>query len=287
MPSGSNIPSVRSPAVAGSFYPASPEVLRRDVDEMLERAEVPSKFGALRGLVAPHAGYQYSGFTAAHSYKLLKGTSPEAVIIVSPSHREYFEGISLFPGSAYQTPLGDVPVNQELSREIADKGKGIAKSGAGHRAEHAIEVQLPFLQRVLGSFTFVPIVMGVQALQYCRGLAEALATVVKNRNIVLVASSDLSHYHTYDEAVALDHQVIARVEEFDPVGLMNGIMRNQFEACGGGPIAAVMLAAKMLGANTSTALHYCNSGDTTRDKDAVVGYLSAMITGELSSSRPH
>jgi hypothetical protein len=274
--------TARPAAVAGSFYPASPKVLQRTVDDMLQSAEVPKSSGSILGLVSPHAGYVYSGFTAAHSYKMLSGMTPEAVIVVGPSHRDYFDGVSIFPGASYQTPLGEVPIHASLRAELLAAGKIITLSPLGHGAEHCIEVQLPFLQRALGSFSFVPVIMGDQSLDICRKLAEALASVIGKRNIILVASSDLSHYHPYDEAVKLDKRVIRLVEEYDPVGLLDKLEHHQLEACGGGPIAAVMLAAQKLGASKASVLHYCNSGDTAGDKDAVVGYLSAMFTREFT-----
>lgn len=278
--------SVREPAVAGTFYPGSARTLQRDVDTMIEKAVLPGQYGTLFGLVSPHAGYMYSGFTAAHGYKALKGKRFDAVIVVGPSHQEYFKGISIYPGSRYRTPLGEVPIHDKLRSRIIEGGKRISLSAAGHHTEHSIEVQVPFLQCVLGSFSFVPIVMGDQTIELCRDLADAIVSAASNLNILLVASSDLSHYHPYEEAVALDRRVIDLVESFEPVRLMEGLQHHQIEACGGGPIVAVMLAAEKLGANSARVVHYCNSGDVTGDRSAVVGYLSAIFTNEPSGLPP-
>ena len=284
--SSSSKTSVRQSAVAGSFYPAAAGKLQRDVDELLQRATVPEKFGTIHGIVSPHAGYVYSGFTAAHSYKLLKGRKFDAVIIVGPSHREYFDGISIFPGECYQTPLGEVPINDKVRSKLIREDKGIVLSTVGHRTEHSVEVQLPFLQRALGSFSFVPVIMGDQSLELCQNLAEVMSSAISGQNVLLVASSDLSHYHTYDEAVSLDKRVIDLVESFDSLQLLQRTQRRELEACGAGPMVAVMLAARSLGANVARVIHYCNSGDVTGEKDAVVGYLSAMFTREAQESSP-
>ncbi len=253
---------------------------------MLAKAALPERPGRLVGVVSPHAGYVYSGFTAAHGYRAIQGKHFDAVVIVGPSHQEYFDGISIFPGSAYRTPLGEVAIHDELRSKIAEGSERISLTLAGHRSEHSIEVQIPFLQRALGSFSFVPIVMGDQTPELCRVLARAIASAVGGRNVLLVASSDLSHYHPYDEALSLDHRVIDVLEAFEPLRLIESSGHRTFEACGGGPIAAVMLAAKQLGATAAHVVHYCNSGDVTGDKGAVVGYLSALLTNEPPGLSP-
>lgn len=268
---------VRNPAVAGSFYDGDSEGLRRYVDLLLERAKGPKLKGTVRGLVSPHAGYMYSGSTAAVGYKALIGFSYDAVLAVGPSHREFFNGVSIYPGDAYRTPLGDVPIHKELRDALARQSPVIQLSDAGHRAEHSLEVQLPFLQRVLGEFSFVPMIMGNQRREFCLALGNAIATVAHNRDVLLVASSDLSHFHPYDDAVGLDRRVIDQIEAFDEQALMTQLDDERVEACGGGPVVAVMHAAKLLGASRSQTLFYCNSGDITGDKSSVVGYLSAAF----------
>lgn len=268
---------IREPSVAGMFYPGERAVLTREVDALLSRVEPVKLEGDLYGLISPHAGYVYSGFTAAKGYKLLERKAVDTVVIISPSHREYFKGISVYSGSAYRTPLGVLPVDEALRSELIQDGEIIVASVAGHRDEHAVEVQLPFLQRVLKEFRILPIVMGDQRREFCVLLGEKLASVLEGKNFLLVASSDLSHYYPYDVACELDRIVIDEVEEFDAEGLLEDLETKRAEACGGGPMVAMLLAAKKLGADTTKILHYCNSGDVTGDRDGVVGYLSAAV----------
>jgi hypothetical protein len=268
---------VRKPAVAGSFYDGDPGRLRDQVDLLLTQAEDKDLKGAIRALVSPHAGYMYSGLAAAVGYKALRGSTYDAVLMVGPSHRESFDGVSIYPGDAYRTPLGDVPIHKEIRAALAAKSPVFVLSDVGHRSEHCLEVQLPFLQRVLGEFSFVPMIVGNQSKEICLSLGTAIAEVARGKNILLVASSDLSHYHPYTTAVSLDRSVIDQVESFDELALMEQIETERVEACGGGPVVSVMHAAKLLGANRSQVLFYCNSGDITGDKSAVVGYLSAAF----------
>ncbi|MBI2620300.1 MAG: AmmeMemoRadiSam system protein B [Ignavibacteriales bacterium] len=274
------MPVIRDPAVAGLFYPQIKSTLSSEVDDLLLRAPTNRFTGLLRGLICPHAGYMYSGLTAAAGYKLLKDTAYEAIVIVGPSHREYFDSISVYPGDAYKTPLGDVSVHEGIRSALVAFDKKIALSDAGHHAEHSVEVQLPFLQRVFKTLSFVPIVMGDQRREYCELLARALDQACHGHNVLLVASSDLSHYHPQSVAVRLDRSVIDEVEQYDPARLMSKLEEEQVEACGGGPMVAVMHAARKLGAGQSKVLSYCNSGDVTGEKDAVVGYLSAAFIQE-------
>jgi hypothetical protein len=273
---------IRQPAVAGLFYPDVPSILNADIEKMFEKAKniVGDKKinGEIKAIIAPHAGYMYSGQTAAVAYSLIRGKKYETVVVVSPSHREYFDGISIYDGKAYKTPLGEVNIDFEVVEELLNVAQGLIEvSSYGHRAEHAVEVHLPFLQKALNSFKFVPIVMGDQKSDYSFRLGEALGEVLKDKNALLVASTDLSHYYPYDVAVKLDKIVINAIEEFDEFKLMNDLEQQKCEACGGGPTVAVMHAAKKLGANKSEVLYYCNSGDVTGDRSGVVGYLSAIL----------
>jgi len=274
--------TIREPAVAGMFYPGLPASLNRDVEELLHSAAPRRPEGVLVALISPHAGYIYSGSTAAMGYKLLSSLTFDSVVIVGPSHRELFDALSVFPGDAYRTPLGDVQIDAGLREELVQQSDEIVLSQRGHKSEHAIEVQLPFLQKVLRKFKFLPIVMGNQQRKYCEILSEALAKAVEKKNVLLIASSDLSHYHPHDYAVQLDRRVVEDVEAFDADGLLRRLERQEVEACGGGPMVAVMKTAQKLGANRSHVLQYCTSGDITGEKQAVVGYLSVAFT-----SQPH
>jgi AmmeMemoRadiSam system protein B len=268
---------IREPAVAGMFYPLDQAVLDHEVDALLRRAEVKEVRGELRGLISPHAGYIYSGYTAANGYRLLEGKSVRTVVIIAPSHREYFRGVSVYSGSAYRTPLGILEVDEELRAELVEDEGVINASIMGHRDEHAIEVQLPFLQKVLRNFKILPIVMGDQRREFCMALGERLGSILKGKDALLVASTDLSHYYSYDVARKLDQVIIDHVREFDEESLLTDFETQRAEACGGGPMVAMLVAAKKLGGDRVEILHYCNSGDVTGDKDGVVGYLSAAV----------
>jgi AmmeMemoRadiSam system protein B len=269
--------NVRLPAVAGMFYTADPKILSREIDKMLEAAIVKPVSDSITALVVPHAGYVYSGLTAAHAYKLLRNNKTQTVIIISPSHREYFGGISIYSGTSFRTPLGDIQIDDNLRDELVKNDELIECSVQGHQAEHAIEVQLPFLQKVLDNFKIVPIVMGDQNVELCRHLGNKLAEVLKERDALIIASSDLSHYHSSDDANALDRIVIDNLTKFNDEKLAVDLDTGKTEACGGGPIIAALTAARKLGASRVEILHHCNSGDITGERDAVVGYVSAAI----------
>lgn len=272
---------VRPPSVAGFFYPGDRGELEKTCRDLLEKARehVTSPPERVFGVVSPHAGYQYSGYTAAHGYSLLSKGDYETVIVISPSHREYFEGISVFSGKAYSTPLGEIDVDNEMRGQFLElAGEFAIVSRAGHKTEHALEVQLPFLQLALGQFKLLPIVMGDQRADYCRTLGNVLGDLVKGRKTLVVASSDLSHYYSYETANEMDRVCADDIGRMDPDGLLADLGKGSCEACGGGPIASCMFAATKVGAAQSRVLYHCNSGDTIGDKSGVVGYLSAVIS---------
>jgi hypothetical protein len=285
---------VRPPAVAGAFYPGDAKELGKMLDGFLGKATVTPLEGSLLALVAPHAGYEFSGQVAAHSFALLKGRRFERVVVIAPCHIEAFPFSSIYDGDAYATPLGNIPVDKEFAQKLAAQNSLLKISGRGHgivqgRGEHALEVELPFLQRTLGQFKLVPIVMGDQNYETERALGVALAKVIQQgrpqgsalqSNTLIVASSDLSHYHPDDAAVRLDHKVLNALEEWDYFNLSQNFQRRIWEACGGGPIVAAMIAAERLGANQAKVLKYANSGDVTGDKTRVVGYGAAVFTAE-------
>jgi AmmeMemoRadiSam system protein B len=268
---------VRMPAVAGMFYPAPKDELAENIHSLLLDAQVKSIQGTPVALISPHAGYQYSGPTAAHGFQLLTQHTFDAIVIVSPSHREYFDGISVYDGKAYATSFGEMLIEEHLRDELLASDNIIEASDRGHGQEHAIEVQLPFIQTILGNVRILPIVIGDQRREYCFHLGEKLGSVLKEKKVLLIASTDLSHYHSYEMAQELDKIIIDDVAAFDYERLMHHLETEQSEACGGGPTVAVMLAAKKLGANRVQVLSHCNSGDITGDHRRVVGYLSAAI----------
>ncbi|MCK4607669.1 MAG: AmmeMemoRadiSam system protein B [candidate division Zixibacteria bacterium] len=286
-----NDSDIRKPAVAGLFYPASPGELAKTIAKLYAEVDKTPIDGHPLALIVPHAGYPYSGLVAAEAYKLLEGRRYDTVVILAPSHTVFFKGSSVYDGDGYRTPLGVVETDRDMSRALASIHPSIDLSRRGHatgstRGEHALEVQLPFLQVVLGAFKLVAVVMGDQETDTVRPLAEALAATLKGTNTLMVASSDLSHFHAEKEARRLDQVVQKAIEQFDPDLLLHTLESGQGEACGGGPMAAVMAAARRLGASTVQTLGYATSGETTADFDSVVGYLSAVIvTSEEPSAK--
>lgn len=268
--------NIRQPAVAGLFYPSNSSELRNDILSLLSSAENETVPANVFGIVSPHAGYIYSGHTAAFGFNLLKERNIDKVIIISPSHREYFPGISVYDGDAYQTPLGVVDVDKELAGKIVEGSKSIFFGREGHRQEHAVEVQIPFLQMVLNDFKIVPIVMGDQNKVFVNELANQISKAVDDKTVV-IASSDLSHFYPKDKAYELDSIVAKHISEFDYEKLQNDLDTRKCEACGGGPIVALMRSAALLGKKKSLILNRSDSGDVSGDNSEVVGYLSAAI----------
>lgn len=280
---------VRPAAWAGQFYPAEPGDLAREVAALFSHADKMVTSGDVVAIIAPHAGYVHSGAIAASAYKLLEGCEYETVILVSPSHTKYFKGISIYNGGAYETPLGEVKTDIQAAKKLARAAGGrIYLSNMGHmggeKAEHANEVQLPFLQIVLGPFKMVAVVIGDP--QEWRILGDALAAVAKDRRVLLVASSDMSHYHTTDRADRLDRTVRQAIENFDIAKLDSILQSGKGEACGGAAILACMHAARQLGAREAMITGYGNSAPSTGDSSSVVGYLGAALVRSTATNEP-
>jgi len=267
---------IRHQQVAGYFYPAEKEKLQNDITLMLQISKTEKSFDKIFGIVSPHAGYVYSGKTAAYAYNLLKDKNYKTVIVISPSHSEYFPGISIYDGDAYETPLGIVEIDQELTDKLVENSKIIFRGIQGHRKEHALEVQIPFLQSVLTNFKIVPIVMGDQNKMFVDELAEKISKITDNSTLI-VASSDMSHFYSSIEADKLDSVVEKRISEFDFENLLKDLDRHVCEACGGGPISVMLKAASLKNIKKSFVLNRSDSGDVTGDKTEVVGYLSAVV----------
>ena len=271
---------VRRSPIAGSWYPGHAAGIADEVEEHLGRALGPTPAGTLVALVSPHAGLFYSGPVAAHGYALLRGRRDLSVVIVGPSHFVSFDGAAVFGSGSWETPLGRVDVDEEIARALIAEHPRIQDSPAPHRQEHSLEMQLPFLQHLVPGLRIVPVLMGSQARAEVDLLAAALARVLAARPALLVASSDLSHYHPAPVANRLDSLVVGDVERFDPEALMARLEASHEHACGGGPMVAVMKAARSLGAERAQVLRYGDSGDVgERDKSRVVGYLSAALLG--------
>ncbi len=269
---------IRPAQVAGHFYPANPDKLKKDIGLLLDVTKPKERIEKIFGIVSPHAGYIYSGKTAAHAYNLLIGKKYKSVVIISPSHSEYFPGVCVFEGDAYETPLGILKVDKDFREKLLTDDGIIFIGYEGHRREHALEVQLPFLQSVLKDFKIVPIVMGDQLKRNIDTLAKKLAEVSDDETLI-VASSDLSHFYNKTQADRLDSIVEKRVRDFDFETLQTDLETHTCEACGGGPIVALMKSASLMNIRHSMVLHRSDSGDVTGDNSEVVGYLSAVFYG--------
>jgi len=266
----------RRAAVAGSWYPGQSRRLASDLDRYLADADV-DPVPALCAVVAPHAGLMYSGPVAAHAYRLLLGRSFDVAVIVGPSHFVSFEGVAVYSAGGFDTPLGVIPIDAGSAAALAQASPIVREHPPAHAREHSIEMQLPFIGHLAPGLPIVPLVMGRQTAATAGALGDALGAVFRGRRALLVASTDLSHYHEATEAARLDAVVIDRVSRLDAEGLQASLDANPEHACGGGPAVAVMRAARQLGARDAVVLHYGDSGDVSGDKSAVVGYLAAAL----------
>ncbi len=278
---------IRPPAVAGAFYTSDPKALSAQINDYLTNVSSKTLQGKIIALISPHAGYIYSGQVAAYGYKLIEGKKFDTVVVIAPSHRAPFRGASVYSKGAYQIPLGLIPVDTELAQKLIKQDASISYVREAHTQEHSLEVQLPFLKIILGDFKLVPIVMGYCDFTTCEAISETIFREIKDKNILIIASSDLSHFHPYNNAVELDKIVINHVNSFDAKGLYKDISSGKCEACGATPMITTMLLAKKLGATKSELLFYANSGDVTGDKSSVVGYMSAVLykNGEKKKNR--
>lgn len=268
----------RSP-FAGTWYPGDPGELSRFVHRLLDEAPDVELEGELRALVAPHAGLVYSGPVAAAGYRLLRGASFETAVLLGPSHRELFDALAVYPSGTFETPLGPVRVDEELAAAVVAEVPEARPMPSVHAREHSLEMQLPFLQIVSPRCRIVPIMMGNQSPRQVAAAARALAASLEGRadRVLLVASSDLSHYESRERARELDARVVGCLERFDPEALGRVLRVDPYHACGGGPMVAVLTAALALGATGSRVLRYGDSGDVSGDTSAVVGYVSAAL----------
>jgi AmmeMemoRadiSam system protein B len=288
------VPNIRRPAVAGSWYPGKPADLASAVDGYLAAVvpALPAQPAPLApvAIIAPHAGLVYSGPVAAYAYHTLLGQAIDVAILVGPSHFAGFDGVALYPSGDFETPLGVVRIDEACAADLLTAAPIVHVDIAPHGREHSLEMQLPFLQRVAPGAAIVPLLMGSQTAAAARALGDALAAVVGalhdrlGRRAILVASTDLSHYHNAVDAGSLDAVVIDHVARADADGLQRSLERTPEHACGGGPTVAVMRAARILGASHSKILKYADSGDVSGDKSSVVGYLAAVL--RLAQAEP-
>jgi AmmeMemoRadiSam system protein B len=270
--------TVRRSAIAGAWYPDTAASIAAEVEQYLEAARPLAEVGNLRALISPHAGLRYSGPVAAFGYSLLRGRETGTVVIVGPSHRFAFEGSAVFTRGAFETPLGRAGIDTDLADALVAASPGVRADERPHEQEHSLEMQLPFLQLLVPELRIVPVLMGTQSREDVETLAEALAVALAGRQALLVASSDLSHYLSRVNARDVDSTVVSDLADFSPERLMDRLERRRNHACGGGPMVAVMRAARTLGADTSAVLSYADSGDAgEHDTTRVVGYVSAAL----------
>jgi len=277
--------TIREPAVAGEFYADDPDTLRTQLRESFTHEIGPGALADFESdsrplaLVAPHAGYPYSGPIAAHSYATLAGRSkPETVIVLGPNHRRVGADVAVAPGDRWRTPLGEVSIDRELARAIVDHGDGTTFDAVAHEAEHSVEVQVPFLQYVFADVSIVPICLGAIGHDRAESLGTTLASVIERtgRDTIIVSSTDLTHYQSHDAAREADRSMCEAIETLDTDSIAQRVASGH-SMCGPWATVAALRAARERGANSGDVLTYATSGDTAGSRARVVGYCSAAI----------
>lgn len=274
------ISDLRPSPIAGTWYTANPQRLAGEIDGYLASAALPPLEGEVVGLIAPHAGYRYSGQVAGYAFKAVQGKSYDLVAVLSPMHHAYPQALLTTAHRAYSTPLGSIVVDcqavESLNRLLEPDDQRVEQ--VAEDPEHALEIELPFLQRALaGPFTLLPVMLRAQGPRLSQQLGLALAETVRGRRCLLVASTDLSHFYPRQTAERLDQNVMAQFEAFSPEGLYQTVLDRQGEACGFHAAAAVMWAARALGAGRAVPLKHATSADATGDDSSVVGYGAAVL----------
>jgi len=268
----------RKASVAGSFYSRDKLILEREISMFLEAAPVITLPRKIKAIIVPHAGYLYSGGVAARAYSQILNENYKRVIIIAPSHESEFEFSSIFNGAGYTTPFGQLPVDMSLARKLTGISDFVRLSEIGHSSqEHAIEVQLPFLQSCLGKFQIIPIAMGAQTEQQIEALTTVLDQSLSGDDTLLIASTDLSHNYSHERAKQMDQIAVDAINAFDENMLWREVQEGQIEMCGYGPVIVAMKTSRHLGARESRVLLYRDSGDISGDHSNVVGYLSAIV----------
>jgi len=266
--------SVRPPAVAGRFYPGARQVLLDDGRSYLSATEKPR---AALGCIAPHAGYIYSGSVAGAVYANVD--VPRRCIVLCPNHTGRGRPLAIMSQGGWETPLGTVPIDSALADALKQQFPLLTEDTDAHRSEHAIEVQLPFLQQKQPQLTFVPIALGTGHLETLETLGEALAEVLRaqDETVLIVASSDMNHYENDAITRVKDGKAIERILALDPAGLYDVVMKEQISMCGFGPAVVMLTAAKRLGATSAELVKYATSGDVSGDHHMVVGYAGVVV----------
>jgi MEMO1 family protein len=270
--------TVRHPAVAGRFYPRDPEDLRRETQAYLDQTAVlnVAPLDAL-GCIAPHAGYVYSGHVAGALFGRIE--IPQRCIVLCPNHTGMGRALAIMSNGAWETPLGEVGIDTELAGALRRRFPLLQEDSAAHRAEHATEVELPFLQLRQPNLKFVPIALGTAQFDPLEELGKALAEVIAARKdrVLIVASSDMNHYESDAVTRAKDHRAIERILSLDPRGLYDVVTQQDISMCGFGPAVAMLTAARQLGAKSADLVKYATSGDVSGDRDMVVGYAGVVV----------
>ena len=272
---------------AGTWYPSSSSELSGMLEKYLDEAHPKDIEGDIIGIISPHAGYFYSAPVAAYGYKLLEGRNIKTAVVVGFNHNVAHDGIAVFDYDAFSTPLGEVPVNKDITDKLIAQHKNIYKLRNAFYDEQSTELQIPFLSMVLKDFSVVVVSIGNQTLENCNILSDALYEVLKpQKDFVIIASTDMCHYLSYDENNKVDEYTISAMSKFDPIGLYTASsLKNHHLMCGYGAVCAVMMACKKLGADRIEILRHANSGDVSLDRRKVVGYLSAvMIRSKMDES---
>ena len=273
---------LRPSPIAGQWYPGDARRLASSVDDYIQSADLPELDEEIVAIITPHAGHLYSGAVAGYAFAAIKGLRPEVVAVISPMHQPYLEGLLTCGHDAYKTPLGVIPIDKGALRELdhwLQKELGFGATAVRNDREHSLEIELPFLQRALeGHFTLLPVMVRDQSLRITQGLGLSLAKVLKDRKSLLVASTDLSHFYPQEVANVFDREFLDRIANFDPVAVLRAEEEQKAYACGRGAVAAVLWAARGLGADKARILKYATSGDVSGDYHQVVGYGAAIIT---------
>jgi AmmeMemoRadiSam system protein B len=266
----------RPPAVAGQFYEGTPERLREQVSACIAANPAPAAKERFIGAVVPHAGLMYSGHVAAAFY--IAAELPKRFIILCPNHTGFGHFAAINSDGAWRTPLGDAAIDAPLANALMQRTKLLAEDWRAHAREHSLEVQLPFLQHLLGDFTFVPICLGANRYDYCEQIAEAIADVVVGGDVGILASSDLNHYEDQKSTLRKDQLAIDPVLALDPQELWRVVDEYDVSMCGFIPTTTMLLAAKRLGATSARLLKHATSGDINGDYGHVVGYAAISVS---------
>jgi AmmeMemoRadiSam system protein B len=272
----------RPSPIAGRWYPGDSGQLAISVDGYVDAAALPEINGEVIAVVAPHAGHVYSGPVAGYAFGAVRGMQPELVAVVSPMHQPYSQPLLTSAHQAYQTPLGSIVIDQEVVSKLdqyLERELGFGITPVRNDEEHSLEIELPFLQRVLTSeFRLLPVMVRDQSAQVGVALGKGLASVLSDQAALIVASTDLSHFYNQEQALELDREMLRQVEAFNPLGVLQAEEQGKGYACGRNALAAVLWAARDLGANTVQILEHATSGDVTGDYTGVVGYAAAVVT---------